>query len=94
MGLGYQWSLDFVSPLSLTIRHDNRYVLVMIKHFLKWLKLVPLLDHTSEDATFAFFDMVFNIFGALVKVLINQGMKFCWEFQELCEKTLIDYCVT
>jgi hypothetical protein len=66
----------------------------MIKHFLKWLKLVPLLDHTNEGVTFAFFEMVFNRFGVLVEVLINQGMKFHWEFQELFEKTLINYCAT
>jgi hypothetical protein len=41
MGLGYQWNLDFASPLNLTPRH-NRYVLVMIEHFSKWLELMSL----------------------------------------------------
>jgi len=36
MGLGYRCSLDFVNPLNLTPQH-NRYVLVMIEHFSKWL---------------------------------------------------------
>jgi hypothetical protein len=34
------WNLDFVDPLNLIMQH-NQYVLVMIKQFLKWLKLVP-----------------------------------------------------
>jgi hypothetical protein len=34
----------------------------------------------------AFLDRVFNSFGILVEVLIDQGMKFHWVFQELCEK--------
>jgi hypothetical protein len=36
MGFGYQWSLDFIDPLSLTPQY-NRYVLIMIEHFSKWL---------------------------------------------------------
>jgi hypothetical protein len=66
----------------------------MIKHFLKWLKLVYLLDHNNEGTTYAFLDKVFNRFGAMLKIFIDQGMKFSGEFQELCEKTLIDHCIT
>ncbi len=93
MGLGYWWSLDFASPLSLTPWH-NQYVLVMIEHFSKWLELVPLLDCSSERTTYAFLDKVLSRFGALVKILTYQGTKFHGEFQELCEKTLIDHCMT
>jgi hypothetical protein len=48
----------------------------MIKKFSKWLKLVPLLDHNNEGAIYAFLDMVFSRFGALVEVLINEDMEF------------------
>jgi hypothetical protein len=90
MGLGYQWSLDFASPLNLTPQH-NRNVLVMIKHFSKWLELVPLLDHSNEKTSYAFLGKVLSRFGALTKVFTNQGTKFRGEFQELCEKALIDH---
>jgi hypothetical protein len=93
MGFGYQWSLDVANPLSLTPRH-NQYVLVMIEHFSKWLELVIVPDHNSEKATYAFLDKLFSRFGALAKVLINQGTKFHGELQELCEKTLIDHCTS
>jgi hypothetical protein len=33
-----------------------------------------------------FLDRVFSSFGILVEVLIDQGMEFHREFQELCEK--------
>jgi hypothetical protein len=52
MGLGYQWSLDFVNPLNLTTRH-NLYVLVMIEHFSKWLELVLLLDYNNAVDAYA-----------------------------------------
>jgi hypothetical protein len=41
MGLGYRWSLDFVGSLPVTPRY-NKYVLVMIEHFSKWIELVAL----------------------------------------------------
>jgi hypothetical protein len=63
----------------------------MNEHFSKWLELVSLLDRSSEWATYVFLDMVFNRFGALTKVFIDQGTELCGEFQKLCEKTLIDH---
>jgi len=93
MGLGYWWSLDFVGPLSLTPWH-NQYVLVMIEHFSKLLELVPLLDCNSERVAYAFLNMVFSRFGTPTKVFIDQGTKFHGEFQELCEKTLINHHTT
>jgi hypothetical protein len=62
MGLGYKWSLDFAGPLRLTPEH-NQHVLVMIEHFTKWLELVPLSNHSSEEVTYAFLDRVFSKFG-------------------------------
>jgi hypothetical protein len=75
MGLCYQWSLDFADPLNLTPRH-NRYVLVMIEHISKWLELMPLLDRNNEGVAYAFLEKMCNKFGALVKVLTDQGMEF------------------
>ncbi len=72
MGLGYRWSLDFVDPLRLTPRY-NRYVLVMIEHFSKWLQLVPFLDRRSERITYTFLDKILRRFGAPIEILIDQG---------------------
>jgi hypothetical protein len=51
------------------------YVLVMMKHFLKWIELVPLSNCIIQGATYAFLDMAFNSFGALAKLLIDQAIK-------------------
>jgi hypothetical protein len=66
----------------------------MIEHFSKWLELVLLLDHSNERAAYAFLDRMFNRFGALTKVLIGQGIKFCGDFQKLYEEALIDHRTT
>jgi hypothetical protein len=75
MGLGYRWNLYFVDPLSLTLQH-NCYVLVMTKHFSKWLEVVPLPNCNNEGTTYAFLDRMFSKFGVPTKVLTNQCTKF------------------
>jgi hypothetical protein len=63
MGLGCRWSLDFAGPLPVTPRH-NKYVLVMIEHFSKWIELVALPDKFNEGAAYSFLDRVLGHFGA------------------------------
>jgi hypothetical protein len=70
MGLGYHWSLDFLGPLPLTIHH-NRYVLVMVEHFSKWIELVPSPDKSNEGVAYAFLDRVLSHFGAPADVLTD-----------------------
>jgi hypothetical protein len=64
----------------------------MIEHFLKWLKLVPLLDHNSEGIAYAFLSNMFSSFNTLVEILSIQSAKFCVEFLEVWEKILINHC--
>jgi hypothetical protein len=71
--------LDFVGPFNLTIQH-NQYVLVMIEHFSRWQKLMPLPNHSSEGIAYAFLDMGLNRFEALVEIRTNQTTKFHGEF--------------
>jgi hypothetical protein len=48
---------------------------------------------SNERIAYANFDMIFNKFDVLVKIFTNQYTKFHDEFQELCEKTLINHCM-
>jgi hypothetical protein len=73
----------------LTVQH-NKYVLVMVEHFSKWIELVPSLDKSSEGVMYAFLDRVPSHFGALAEVLNDRGIEFQGEFQVLCDKALID----
>ncbi len=79
-----------MGPLPLMVRH-NRYVLVMVEHFFKWIELVPSLDKSNKGVAYAFLDRVLSHFGAPAKVLTDQGMEFQGEFQVLCDKALIDH---
>jgi hypothetical protein len=79
MRLGYRWSLDFAGPLLITLRH-NKYVLVMIEHFSKWIELVALPDKFSERTAYSFLDHVLSRFGAPAEVLTDQGREFLGDF--------------
>jgi hypothetical protein len=61
----------------------------MIEYFLKWLELVPLLNHNNEGVVYVFQNKMFSPFGASTKILINQCIKFRNKFQQLCQKSLI-----
>jgi hypothetical protein len=52
----------------------------MIKHFSKWLKLVPLVDYSNEGIDYAFLNTVLNRFDVIVQVFIDQGLNFYGEF--------------
>jgi hypothetical protein len=43
----------------------------MVKHFSKWIELVPSPDKSSEGVAYAFFDRVLSHFGALTEVLTD-----------------------
>jgi len=49
----------------------NEYVLVMIEHFSKWLKLVPYLYHNNEGVVYAFINTLFNRFDTLPEIFID-----------------------
>jgi hypothetical protein len=66
----------------------------MIEHFSKWLELVPLPNRNNKGKTYVFLDKVLSRFEGFNRSFIDQGTKFHGEFQELCEKALIDHCLT
>ena len=93
MGLGYHWSLDFAGPLVVT-SHGTKYVLVMVEHFSKWIKLVALSQNSAELAVATFLDHVLAHFRAPAEVLTDHGREFIGVFEELCTKALIDHRTT
>jgi hypothetical protein len=46
MGLFYRWDVD-LCKMRHTSEDGNKYVVVMIKHFTKWIELVPIGEKSS-----------------------------------------------
>jgi transposase InsO family protein len=72
------------------LKDDNRYVVVMIEHFTKWVELVPIPKKTPEHTTAAL-KRVLTMFGAPAEVLTDQGNEFLGEFDELLTRLMIDH---
>jgi hypothetical protein len=66
-------------------------MLVITKHFPKWIELASLINKSSEGVAYAYLKQVLSKLGLLAKVFTNQIMEFKKEFQELCEQALIDH---
>ncbi len=92
-GMFYHWSCDLARELPHTSR-GNVYIMIMIKHFWKWTKLVALLDKSSHNTSQDFLQQVLCRFGACVECLTNQGSEFKGEFQDLLDHAFIDHCWT
>jgi transposase InsO family protein len=71
-------------------KDGNRYVVVMIEHFTKWVKLVPIPEKTPEH-TAAALKRVLTMFGAPAEVLTDRGNEFLGEFNELLTRLMIDH---
>jgi hypothetical protein len=86
----YRWSCDLAGKLPQTSR-GNVYIMIMIKHFSKWVELVALLNKSSHSTNQTFLQQVLSNFRACVECLTNQGSEFRREFQDLLDHALIDH---
>jgi hypothetical protein len=89
----YYLSCDLVGELPQTSR-GNVYIMIMIEHFSKWVKLVTLPDKSSHSTSHIFLQQVLSRFGACAECFIDQGLKFRGEFQNLLDHVFIDHCWT
>jgi hypothetical protein len=78
-GMFYHWSCDLVKELPHTSK-GNVYIMIMIKHFSKWVELVMLRDKSSHNTNQAFLQQVLNRFGACDECLTDQESEFRGEF--------------
>jgi hypothetical protein len=65
--------------------------MIMIEHFSKWVELVALLDKSSHSTSQTFLQQVLSRFGACARCLIDQGLEFRREFQDLFDHAFIDH---
>jgi hypothetical protein len=86
----YYWSCDLARKLPQTSK-GNVYMMIMIKHFSKCVKLVALPDKSSHSTSQAFLQQVLSRFGACVECLIDQGLEFKGKFQDLLDHVFINH---
>ncbi len=89
-GMFYCWSYDLARKLPQTSM-GNVYIMIMIEHFSKWVKLVALSDKTSHSTSHVFLQQVLSRFRACVEYLTNQGSEFRGDFQDLIDHSFSDH---
>ena len=78
--MGYRWGVDFVGPLD-TLPKGNKYVMVCIEHFSKWVELVPVPSKSSAGVAYGFLEAVLSRYGAPREVITYQGGEFQGEIR-------------
>ena len=69
--LGYRWGVDLAGPLALT-KASNKWVLVCIEHFTKWVEQMPLPSKSSRDLARGLLQGVLSRYGAPGEILTDQ----------------------
>ena len=77
-------ALDYLGPFPITPR-GNRYILVCIDQFSKWVEIFPLPDQSATRCANTLLNEVISRFGTPLSIHSDQGRNFeSLVFQELC----------
>lgn len=69
----------------------NRYILTMIDHFTKWVKIFPLRNQEASTVAKVLVDKVFCVHDIPMQILTDQGKNFESDlFRKLCMRMSVD----
>jgi len=92
-GLFYRWGCDLCGPFKETER-GNKYIMVCIEHFSKWIEIIPIPNKEPETVAYAFLHQVLARYGGCAEVLTDRGTEFQGAFQDLLLQAFIDHRTT
>ncbi|GFY29873.1 retrovirus-related Pol polyprotein from transposon 412 [Trichonephila clavipes] len=88
-------TLDLLGPYPVSRVRRNRYVLVITDHFSKWAEIIPLKKASPRVIADNFFDDYVSRFGALIKLISDNGPQFISDiFENLSERLGIRHMKT
>lgn len=77
--------MDILGPLP-TTPSGNKYILLLVDQFTKWVEAVPIANQTAETIAKAAIDNLFCRFGCPLEICTDQGANFSSQiFCHLCE---------
>eukprot|EP00878_Enallax_costatus_P000909 GHUV01001039.1.p1 GENE.GHUV01001039.1~~GHUV01001039.1.p1 ORF type:complete len:2125 (+),score=442.77 GHUV01001039.1:122-6376(+) len=88
--VGFRWHVDTAGPLPQS-RMGNKYILVSVEAFTKYLVAVPMKDKEASTTAYHFLHNVLSRFGAPGQVVSDGGGEFDAEFSALLTDSLIDH---
>ncbi|GFW44790.1 retrovirus-related Pol polyprotein from transposon 17.6 [Trichonephila clavipes] len=85
-------TLDLLGPYPASQVRRNRYVLVTTDHFSKWLEIKPIKKASAKVISDSLFDNYISRYGAAIKMISDNGLKFISEiFEHLCNRLDIQH---
>jgi len=77
--------MDILGPLP-TTPAGNKYILLLVDQFTKWVEAVPIANQTAETIAKAAIDHLFCRFGCPLEICTDQGANFTSQiFCHLCD---------
>ena len=77
--------LDMMGPLPPESDKGNKYIMVMVDQFSKWVEIQPLAEISAETTARAAIDNFFSRFGYPLQIHTDQGKNFDGNlFQQMC----------
>jgi transposase InsO family protein len=77
--------IDVTGPLTCT-QSNNRYIIVLIDHFSKWVECVATPNFTAQTTAACLMDRIICRFGAPQRIITDRGTNFESSlFQSLCQ---------
>ena len=80
-----EWGVDVFGPLPVS-RRGNRYLVVMVDHFTRWVDAIPTADQTADTVARVVVENIVARFGVPTRLITDQGP--CFEsrkFQEMLQ---------
>ena len=88
---GIPFGIDITGPFVKT-RRGNRFILVVVDYFTKWVELFPLPSIKATVIAQTFLDEVIGRFGFSIRVISDNGVQFLSDvFIQLCELLAITH---
>ncbi|KII62948.1 Transposon Ty3-I Gag-Pol polyprotein [Thelohanellus kitauei] len=79
------WTVDFTGPLP-TTSTGNKYLIVFVDHFSKWIEALAVPDQSALTASKAFISCVISRFGIPKAIHSDMGTQFeSSVFQNICQ---------
>ncbi len=88
--IGFRWHVDTAGPLPVS-SNGNKYVLVAVEAFTKYLVAIPMKDKEASTTAYHFLHNVLARFGAPGQVVSDNGTEFAGDFAQLLSDSMIDH---
>jgi len=92
--VGVRWSVDLAGPFQNVSRQGNKYIMVCVEAYSKWVELIPIPSKEAQHTADAFLSRVIARFGAMAEVVTDRGSEWQGEFQELMQQCMVDHRLT